>query len=155
MSRKNERHYFRVRKDGTKCALMPASLHDAEYLSGYDNYAVVEVTIHRGRSRQRHRLYWATLHAVIENHDVLSSAESLHKMLLIGCGLTDPLITLDGEILLLPSSTAFDQLDEPSFKAYFDQAMKIITAQIIPGIDLNLLLNEAKKRSDTGERDAA
>lgn len=53
-------------------------------------------------------------------------------------------MTTTGEIIMVPSSTAFDAMNEDVFKAYFDQAMKIIETNIIPGIDLNLLLKEAK-----------
>jgi hypothetical protein len=54
---------------------------------------------------------------------------------------------------MIPSSTAYDAMKEEPFKAYFDQAMSIIETHIIPGVDLNLLLQEARTETNWKEEE--
>jgi hypothetical protein len=63
----------------------------------------------------------------------------------------EPVITPEAEIIMCPSSTAFDAMPEDEFKAYFDQAMQIITSIIVPGLDLDELMKEARAESQYKE----
>jgi hypothetical protein len=57
-------------------------------------------------------------------------------------------MTTAGEIIMMPSSTAYDAMGEDEFKAYFDAALETIQTHIIPGIDLDELLKEARQQSN-------
>jgi hypothetical protein len=105
------------------------------------------------RSMPRHRLYWVVLRLVVNNTNMFQTEEALHKTLLVGCGIVEPVVTVDGEIIMIPSSTAFDAMTEETFKAYFDEAMLTIENHIIPGVDLTLLLKEARKQANWREKD--
>lgn len=124
--------------------LIPYASYDREIFETLPKGKVLRVNIAQQRSAPRHRLYRVVLRIVVSNTDLFVSEDSLHKTLLLGCGIIEPIMTTTGEIIMIPSSTAFDAMSEDVFKAYFDQAMKIIETNIIPGIDLNLLLREAK-----------
>ena len=71
--------------------------------------------------------------------------------MLLSCGVVRPVLTEAGEIIMIPSSTAFEAMPEEEFKAYFDKAMEKIQTHIIPCIELGLLLNEARKQSNWKE----
>jgi hypothetical protein len=74
---------------------------------------------------------------------------------LVSCGVVEPVITIEGEIIMYPSSTAFDAMKEEEFKAYFDAAMELITTRIIPGMDLEDLLREARGQSNWEDKKEA
>lgn len=128
-------------------SFQPASEHDLELVQHLKKGARVRLDVTEFRSLPRNAFYWVVLRLVVENTEYFATAEALHKTLLVGCGVVEPVISLDGEILMTPASTAFDKMGEGDFKAYFDRAMQIIQERIIPGIDLKLLIREADRKS--------
>jgi hypothetical protein len=134
--------------------LVPYANYDREMFAELPANKVLRVNIAQQRSAPRHRLYRVVLRLVVKNTDLFVSEDSLHKTLLLGCGVVEPIMTTAGEIIMIPSSTAFDAMNEDVFKAYFDQAMHIIETNIIPGIDLSLLLKEARAEANWKEEKA-
>jgi hypothetical protein len=61
---------------------------------------------------------------------------------------TEPILTTEGEFIYVPSSTAYHAMPEEEFKIYFDRAMEIVASVIIPGLDLDELLKEARAQSN-------
>jgi len=141
--------YVLVVRDGD--VLRPYAPYDHEMIQRLPNGKPVRAQVKQFRSLPRHRLYWVVLRLVVANNELFSTVEGLHKVLLVGCGVTEPFVDLDGNISLIPSSTAFDKMDEGEFKDYFDKAMAIIEAKIIPGVSLQLLLREAKSQARWSE----
>lgn len=136
-------------------ALRPYAPYDHEMMQRLPVGTPVRLQFAQPRSLPRHRLYWVVLRLVIKNSEVFATEEALHKVLLVGCGVTEPFLDLDGNISLIPSSTAFDKMSEEEFKAYFDRAMEIIETKIIPGVSLQLLLREAKSQANFKDKEAA
>lgn len=132
--------------------LRPYADQDAEDLGHLQQGRVYRTDVANFRSVPRHRLYRAILRVVVENHEHLTDVDSLNEMLLLACGVTKPLLTVEGEIQLLPHSTAFEAMGEDQFKPFFNEAMRIITEQILPGVDLEALLEEARSRTKWSER---
>lgn len=132
-------------------ALWPHANYDREMLLELPRNATVRLQFAQPRSLPRHRLYRVVLRQVVKNTHLFATEEALHKTLLVGCGVVEPVITVEGEILMIPSSTAFDAMPEEEFKAYFDEAMQIITTNIIPDMDIDDLLDEARKESNWKE----
>lgn len=133
--------------------LQPHANYDREMLDGLQNGETIRIQISRYRSQPRHRLYWVILRQVVKNTNFFTSEKNLHHTLLVGCGVVEPVMSPDGDITFMPSSTAFDAMDEDDFKPYFDRAMEIITTKIMPGVDLDLLLKESK--AEANWKDAA
>ena len=127
--------------------LRPYAEQDAEDLAHLQQGRVYRTDVANYRSLPRHRLFRAILRVVCENHPLLTDPDSLKDMLLLACGVTKPLITVDGEIMLLPHSTAFESMGEDQFKPFFNEAMSIIREQILPGVDLDALLEEARRKT--------
>lgn len=148
-SSKGKSDWILVRKvDGN---LVPHAKYDQEMFERIPNDVPVRVQFAQPRSGARHRLYRVTLRIVVANTDMFATEDSLHKTLLVGCGVVEPVLTTQGEIILCPSSTAFDHMKEEEFKLYFDQAMEIISSMVIPGMDLEDLLREAREQSNWKE----
>jgi hypothetical protein len=139
--------------------LVPFANYDREKFDELALNKVLRVNIAQQRSQPRHRLYRVVLRQVVKNTDLFVDEDSLHKTLLLGCGVVEPVMTVDllpgsdrdGEIMMIPSSTAFDAMKEDTFKAYFDQALNIIGTNIIPGVDIEALLAESRKEANYKE----
>lgn len=131
--------------------LQPYANYDREMYEQMPFNKVLRVNVAQQRSQPRHRLYRVLLRQVVKNTDMFVSEDSLHKTLLLGCGVTEPIMTTAGEIIMIPSSTAYDAMKEEVFKAYFDQAVNIISTHIIPGVDINELLDEARAEANWKE----
>lgn len=137
-------------------ALWPHANYDLEQItSRLKKGTSVRLQFAQPRSLPRHRLYWVLLRQVVKNNEFFATEEDLHKTLLVGCGVTEPMLTVDGDIVLLPSSTAFDAMEEDRFKAYFDAMLLIIRTKILPGVDVEDLLTEARKEARWTEKMAA
>jgi hypothetical protein len=132
-------------------ALVPYASYDKEMMEELPNGVPVRLQFAQPRSLPRHRLYRVVLRQVVKNSDLFATEDALHKTLLVGCGVVEPVITVDNDIIMIPSSTAFDAMEEDEFKKYFDQAMQIICTKIIPGLDIDDLLDEAKRESNWRE----
>lgn len=128
-------------------AFQPASEADSDMVTHLKKGARVKLDVTEFRSLPRNAFYWVILRLVVENTEYFATPEALHKTLLVGCGVVEPVITLDGEILMTPASTRFDRMAEGEFKAYFDRAMQIIQERIIPGVDLKLMMKNADRYS--------
>jgi hypothetical protein len=131
--------------------LVPFANYDREKFDDLPLDKVLRVNIAQQRSQPRHRLYRVVLRQVVKNTDLFVDEDSLHKTLLLGCGVIEPVLTVTGEIIMTPSSTAFDAMKEDKFKAYFDQALNIISTNIIPGVDIEELLEESRKEANYKE----
>ncbi|MEY9147494.1 MULTISPECIES: hypothetical protein [Bradyrhizobium] len=145
-SNKSKSKWILVRKvDGH---LIPHAAYDVEMFQSIPENVPVRTQFAQPRSGPRHRLYRVILRIVTNNTDLFASEESLHDTLLLANGVVRPVMTTAGEIIMIPSSTAFDAMGEEDFKAYFDAALETIQSHIIPGIDLDELLKEARAQSN-------
>lgn len=145
-SNKSKSKWILVRKvDGH---LIPHAAYDVEMFHSIPENVPVRAQFAQPRSGPRHRLYRVILRIVTNNTDLFASEESLHDTLLLANGVVRPVMTTAGEIIMIPSSTAFDAMGEEDFKAYFDAALETIQSHIIPGIDLDDLLKEARAQSN-------
>lgn len=128
--------------------LRPHANYDMEQISGrLPKGATVRVQFAQPRSLPRHRLYWVVVRQVVKNSEFFATEEALHSTLLLGCGVVTPVLSINGDVIMIPNSTAFDAMEEDEFKKYFDRAMEIIGTKIMPGVDVSDLLAEAKRES--------
>lgn len=145
-SNKSKSQWILVRK--VEGSLVPHAPYDVEMFERYPENVPLRIQLAQPRSGPRHRLYRVILRLVVANTDKFSTEDALHKSLLVGCGVVEPVFTPEAEIIMCPSSTAFDAMPEDEFKLYFDRAMEIITSIIIPGLDLEELMKEARTQSN-------
>jgi hypothetical protein len=106
--------------------LAPCHAHDAERLDAFATGQDLEVTIKQRRSLPQQRLYWLTLHKVVQATGDYPSAEKLHEALKMALGVVSLMKTMDGKIVAIPDSTAFANMDGAAFKDFFDRSMDAI-----------------------------
>jgi hypothetical protein len=143
---KSKSQWILVRK--VEGSLIPHAPFDVEMFERYPENVPLRIQLAQPRSGPRHRLYRVTLRIIVNNTDKFSTEDALHKTLLLACNVTEPILTTEGEFIYVPSSTAFDAMPEEEFKIYFDRAMEIVASVIIPGLDLDELLKEARAQSN-------
>lgn len=96
------------------------------------------------RSRPRMRLYWALVHLVSDNlTDV--PVKALHQWIKLKLGIVDAVPLKSGKIDYVPSSIAFDSMDETEFAPYLDRTIDLIVTELIPGLGRDDLLKMAEE----------
>lgn len=119
----------------------PASAFDAEQLEAIPLDAEVDVVLRTKRSLPQHRTYWKALSEVVTATGRWPTAEHLHDALKRDLGFIGVGTNLIGQPYIVTDSTAFDEMDQAEFQAYFDQAMARL-AEVV-GFDPLAFLEEA------------
>ena len=107
--------------------LVPTSGFDEKLIMEQPEDVVIEITVARRRSVPQLRKYWAILNEVIESAPCnYPTAEKLHCAIKMALGYTTDFITMDGEVVKIPDSVAFDKMDAADFRLYFDNAVTLL-----------------------------
>lgn len=133
----------------------PYSDFDREKIQRYPQGKALRHQISQLRSVPRNNLYWAVLRLVLENNDHFIIAEKIHDMMLTALNVVDWYIDIEGVMQAKPSSTAFENMSEEDFKTYFDAVVTIICTKIMPGMDPDELIKEAKERCGMKQKQEA
>lgn len=99
----------------------------------------------KARNPKHHRQYFALLHLVFENQEKYRHFEHFRKAVQIAAGHVDELITLEGEVLMLPKSVDYASLDEIEFSKVFSETMAVCVDNFLQGVDLNYLRDEVSR----------
>lgn len=124
--------------------LVPEGPIDGEALAKYPAGKPLKVRLSQARSLPMMRLYWSMLQLVSENLDQPVSAETLHEWLKLKLGVSNQIKLRSGEIVSVPGSIAFDKMEQPEFRAYFEAAKALLVEHIIPGLNSSALEREAR-----------
>ncbi len=105
------------------------------------------VEIKPSRSTQQHRLAMGLIRRVWENVPEKSShlwptMETFRYMLLEATGYSEEYTRIDGSKCVKAKSIAFDRMDSIEFSQFFEAAIDLIQARIIPGLDSQALKDE-------------
>lgn len=104
----------------------------------------LKCSVRKPRDYTNHKRYFALLNLTFENQERYTSFEHFRKAVQIAAGHVDELITLDGEIVMLPKSIAYDALDEMEFCKVFAETMTVC-AKILGDLDLDELRIEVER----------
>lgn len=104
----------------------------------------LKCSVKKPRDYTNHKRYFALLNLTFANQERYISFEHFRRAVQIAAGHVDELITLDGEVVLIPKSIAYDALDEMEFCKVFGEAMTVC-AKILGDLDLDHLRNEVER----------
>lgn len=93
----------------------------------------VKAKITQPRNAKFHRLFFGLLNLVYGSQDKYATLEGLLDAVKIAIGHCDELVTLDGKLCMIPRSISWAEMDEASFRQFFDRAVTIIIEKILPG----------------------
>ena len=127
--------FYAVKNNGH---LVPATAADAEAMDGMTAKTTyrVKCTTTRPRSLQQHRLLFALIRIIRENTLVEPplSTRAILQVLKLRSGHVDVVKLPSGEMILFPSSIAFEALSQDLFSKWFDLAIDIMTRDFLPGL---------------------
>jgi hypothetical protein len=128
-------------------ALVPADPQSARLVQRLPEEGIVEARVQRRRSHAALALYWAVLERVVEATGRWRTPEELHNALKIATGRIDKVRLLDGRLVLVPGSIAFDAMSQDEAERYYEAAYRIVCDEIMGGIEIADLLDHvgAKK----------
>lgn len=124
--------------------LVPCAPTDSNGLDAFPVNKPLKVKITQPRSIQQHRLYWTMLDLVAENLDQDITGDDLHEWMKLKLNVSKPVRQRNGEIVYVPGSIAFDKMEQPEFRKFFDKAKALLVEHIIPGLGSDALEREAR-----------
>lgn len=104
----------------------------------------LKCSVKKPRDYKNHKRYFALLNLTFENQDRYTSFEHFRKAVQLAAGHVDELVTIEGEVVFLPKSIAYDSLDEMEFCKVFGEAMTVC-AKILGDLDLDELRVEVER----------
>ena len=114
--------------------LTPVSQMDAELVDALPRGVDLEVTVkHLKRSLPQLRLYWAILAEIVKATGRFATAQHMSDEIKVCLGYVEKRVTFTGQPYYRADSIAFENMDAPVFKNYFDRAMELIAREM--GID--------------------
>ena len=102
-----------------------------ENLKGIAHGEVVKITLTRHRNLKFLRLFFGLLQLVQANTEQFKSVEQLLVAVKIGIGHCD-YMSFRGELVPLPKSISFAEMDEDSFRLFWNKAVDLVIAEIMP-----------------------
>lgn len=129
-----------MRRRGDK--LEPVTEVDRELLLVIPDGADLTVRVSRSRSPRQHRLFWALLQLVVDNHEYYKRPEQLVEWIKVRLGYVDETKWHDGRVWFKTKSISFAAMGQDQFKQFFTMAVDLIVNEVIEGMDRDALLAE-------------
>ena len=96
---------------------------------------VVRVEVRRPRNLQAHRRFFALVNLVYSNSEDFPSPEVPRKVLTCRAGHATPVVIKStGEVMLIPDSISFSNMDQDEFDAFWQRVVKVVCEEILPGV---------------------
>lgn len=123
--------------------LCPADARAAETLHRIPQRAPFSIRVQRERSHEMNALYWQCLERVVEATDRWRTAEELHLALKIASGYVEKVRLIDGRLVLVPGSIAFDKMSQDEAARYYEAALTVLCTEVMGGCTVEELLQHA------------
>lgn len=128
----------------TLAGLVPANEEAKQAVKRWKIGETLKCSVRKPRSYRNHKHYFALLFLTYENQARYTNFEHFRRAVQIEAGHVEELIRLDGEIILIPKSIAYDALDEMEFAKVFSETMAVC-ARILGDLDLDDLRCEVER----------
>ena len=119
-----------MRRHGDK--LSPVTEWDRERLLEIPEGKDLSVKLSRSRSSKQHRLFWALMQIVVDNHAYYLRPEQLVEWLKVRLGYVDEVMFHDGRLLTKVSSISFASMGQDEFQKFFNLALYVILTEVAP-----------------------
>jgi hypothetical protein len=137
----NRRYSFRK----VAGSLRPAEEAAAELMVKIKDRQDVLVEVVRPRSVAQHKLWWALVRKLYENQSRYATEYQMHRALKIWLGHYDEFELRDGRVAVADRSIAFGSLPQSEWEQLFDNAINLITTEVMPR------LSDEDLRQEIGE----
>lgn len=114
--------------------IRPATENDEAKLRRIPVGDLLPVHIRKPRNAGLHRKFFALVKLISENSPRYDSLEAAILELKIRAGHYREHITLDGEVVFLPKSIAYEEMEQADFEIFFERCVEIACSELIPYI---------------------
>ena len=132
-----------MRRHGDR--LVPVAEWERERLMEIPEGRDLTVKITRTRSAKQHRLFWALMQKVVDNHPYYVRAEQLVEWMKIRLGYVEEIMFHDGQMLTKVSSISFGSMGQDAFQKFFNMALDVITTEVLPETNKEDLIREGEQ----------
>jgi hypothetical protein len=129
---------FHVKRIGD--ALVPAGNEATAAIRRLPQHTEIPIRVWRERSHEQNAMYWRALARVVEATGKWHTAEELHLALKVACGYVERVRLIDGRLVLVPGSIAFDRMNQEEAQLFYDAALRIVCDELMGGIEVEELL---------------
>ena len=139
-----------MRRNGDR--LVPVTERDREILLEIPENADLTVKTSRTRSPRQHRLYFALLHLVVDNHPYYDRPDQLLEWLKVRLGYVEETTWHDGQVWFKTKSISFYAMGQDEFRKFFSLSVRVITEEVLIGMGIDDLLREVSAMIGTDAR---
>jgi hypothetical protein len=118
----------------TQRRIQPATEQDEERLRLVRVGDLLPVSIKKPRNGRDHRRFWALVRFIRDNHDRLHTDEAVVLELKLRAGHYREHITGYGEILFVPKSISYDEVDQTEFLDFYQKALRAACTELLPKV---------------------
>jgi hypothetical protein len=133
---------------GNRRRIGPCNEPDAERLSRLPRGTLLPVSIRQPRNAQHHRKFFALLTFIADNHPRFKTVDDVLLELKIRAHHYREHITLDGEVVFVPKSIAFEEMEQHDFDDFYRRCVDAATSDLLPAVPphvLNAYIEEAAR----------
>jgi len=112
--------------------LEPIFDEDREALKSFAIGEEVQVTIRKPNNYEFHKKLYKLLHVAFENQDQYSDFEHFRTEIKLRCGWYEEHVTLKGNIVYVPKSLDFENMDHIEREKFYNKAIDVILENFIP-----------------------
>lgn len=123
----------------------PATDSDVETLRRFKIGDVMRADVVKPRSYQFHKLAFALLTLTFNSQNRYAKFEHFRAAVQIAAGHVEELITLDGEVYLVPKSISYEALDQVEFERVFAEMMRVCADEFLAGTKHSILRAEVER----------
>lgn len=122
--------------------LVPMDEDGRDLVAAMKDGRQVMVNVHPARSPRHHRLLFALLKLLVDGGAWQGDRDDLLDYLKIATHLVRTIVGADGTVYHVPKSIAWESMDQAAFARWFDRAIYVVCARLVPGQDWQALRDE-------------
>lgn len=118
-----------------KGGLFPDMDEDSQYLCKVPDGEYLMAKVTRPRNIRLHRKFFALLNLAVQNQNKYNNVDQLLIAVKIKIGHFDMQITESGEVVYIPKSISFANMDDLEFDKFYNRVLTVICSDVITGAD--------------------
>jgi hypothetical protein len=107
---------------------------DVEQLRKLPIGTLLPVQLKKPRSAANHRRFFALCQFIVDNHPRFDTVEQVLLELKIRAGHYDEHITQEGEVIFVPRSISYEEMEELDFGSFFQKSVHAVCTQLLPDV---------------------
>ena len=125
--------------------LVPVDAYSEYTLRNAPIEHIYSIELKGTRNLKHHQKFRVLLQMIFENQEKYPDIDIMHSAIKYELGYCDTFKRPNGEIVMVPKSTAFAAMGEEDFTEYSNKVIDLVCQQIIPGMSESALRQELEE----------